>query len=58
MSDDLEPIVCPDDTEQITINVPCRLMQRVQKYALENNDTVAGVVIEALDYYMRRPKTG
>lgn len=56
MDDNSEPIVCSDDTEQITINVPCLLMQRVQKYALERNDTVAGVVIDALDLYLRTPR--
>jgi len=40
---------CADDTEQIIINIPCRLAERAQKYAKENGNTITGVVIEALD---------
>jgi hypothetical protein len=40
---------CSDDIEQIVINIPCRLFERVQKYAKEHGDTITGVVIEALD---------
>jgi hypothetical protein len=42
-------ITYPDDTEQIVINIPCRLAKRAQKYADENGNTITGVVIEALD---------
>ena len=38
-----------DDTEQIVINIPCRLVKRIQRYADENGNTITGVVIEALD---------
>ncbi|WP_076750401.1 hypothetical protein [Desulfatitalea tepidiphila] len=44
-----DPIICSGDTEQIVINVPCRLIERAQKYADEHGNTVTGVVIEALD---------
>jgi hypothetical protein len=40
---------CDDDTELIVVNIPCRLIERVQKYAEEHGNTVTGVVIEALD---------
>jgi hypothetical protein len=40
---------CDDDTEPIVINIPCRLIERAQKYADENGNTITGVVIEALD---------
>jgi hypothetical protein len=40
---------CSDETEQIVINIPGRLFERVQKYAREHGDTIPGVVIEALD---------
>jgi hypothetical protein len=40
---------CADDTEQIVINIPCRLAKRAYKYANENGNTITGVVIEALD---------
>jgi hypothetical protein len=44
-----DSIKCGDDTEQIVINIPCRLFERVQKFAKEHGDTITGVVIEALD---------
>jgi len=40
---------CDDDTEPIVINIPCRLIERAQKYADEHGNTITGVVIEALD---------
>jgi hypothetical protein len=40
---------CLDDTEPIVINIPCRLIERAQKYADEHSNTITGVVIEALD---------
>ncbi|WP_200907047.1 hypothetical protein [Desulfatitalea tepidiphila] len=40
---------CSDDTEQIVINLPCRLIERAQKYADEHGNSVTGVIIEALD---------
>jgi hypothetical protein len=49
MPEKTEPIICSGDTEQIVINVPCRLIERAQRYADENGNTVTGVVIEALD---------
>jgi hypothetical protein len=38
-----------DETEQIVVNIPCRLAQRAQKYANEHGNSITGVVIEALD---------
>ena len=49
MTDKSDPIKCSDDTEQIVINLPCRLIRRAKKYADEHGNTVTGVVIEALD---------
>lgn len=40
---------CTDETQQIVINLPCRLALRVEKYAHETANTITGVVIEALD---------
>jgi hypothetical protein len=40
---------CDDDTESIVINIPCRLIERAQKYADEHGNSVTGVAIEALD---------
>jgi hypothetical protein len=49
MTNDNASITCADDTEQIIINIPCRLAERVQKYANEHGNSITGVVIEALD---------
>lgn len=46
----------PDDTQQITIHLPCRLAERAEKFASENGDTITGVVIEALDTFLRGQK--
>jgi hypothetical protein len=43
---------CDDDSEPIVINIPCRLIERVQKYADEHGNSVTGVVIEALDAFL------
>ena len=44
---------CSDVTQQITIHLPCRLVERIEKYANENGNSVTGVVIEALDALLR-----
>ena len=49
MLNDTGSIKCADDTEQMVINIPCRLIERVQRYAKEHDSTIEGVVIEALD---------
>ena len=54
MKDKSQNVSCPDNTQQITIYLPCRLAQRAEKYAIENGNTVTGVVIEALDTFLRK----
>jgi len=44
------------DTEQVVVNVPCRLIERAKKFADEHGNTVTGVVIEALDAFLGRRK--
>jgi len=56
MSDKTNPIECTEETQQITINLPCRLAERADKYARENGNTITGVVIEALDKFLRERK--
>lgn len=56
MNDQCEPITCADDTRLITMHIPCRLVERTEKYANENGNTVAGVMIEALDAFLRGQK--
>ena len=41
------------DIQTITIELPIRIVKRVEKYANENGDTINGVVLEALDMFLR-----
>jgi hypothetical protein len=56
MSDQPESITYSDDIQQITMHLPCRLTERAEKYANENGNTVTGIVIEALDAFLRSQK--
>jgi len=44
---------CSDPTRNITIELPCGLAERAQKHAEETETTLSGVVIEALDTFLR-----
>jgi hypothetical protein len=45
---------CADPTEEITVRIPCALAERVAAYAADNQSTVTGVIIEALDFFLRQ----
>jgi predicted DNA-binding protein len=47
---------CSDPTQTLSIELPCQMVERVERYAKENGATVAGVMIEALDSFLRKPK--
>ncbi|MFC1489033.1 hypothetical protein ACFL6B_04205 [Thermodesulfobacteriota bacterium] len=51
-SDDFK-IQCADITKEFNINIPCRLAERVEAYASKNDTTIGGVIIEALDTFLR-----
>jgi len=44
---------CQDLTQSLTIELPCRMVERVERYAKENGMDAAGVLIEALDEFLR-----
>ena len=44
---------CNDITKEFHLQIPCRLAERVETYASANNATITGVVIEALDTFLR-----
>jgi hypothetical protein len=46
-------IQCSDMTKEFNIQIPCILAERVEAYAKDNNTSIAGVVIEALDAFLR-----
>ena len=47
---------CSDLTKEFNIQIPCRLAERVEAYASANNTTITGIVIEALDAFLRGQK--
>ena len=46
-------VQCADMTKEFNIQIPCILAERVEAYAKDNNTSIAGVVIEALDAFLR-----
>ena len=44
---------CSDPTQEFKIQIPCRLAERIEAYAEANNTTITGMVIEALDTFLR-----
>ena len=45
---------CQDPTQSLTIELPCKMVERIERYAKENGATVTGVLIEALDGFLRK----
>ena len=44
---------CSDMTKEFNIQIPCRLAERIEAFAKENNAYLTGIVIEALDAFLR-----
>ncbi len=47
---------CADSAQELNIKIPCRMAKRVDAYARETDNTITGVVIEALDVFLRERK--
>jgi hypothetical protein len=47
---------CQDLTESLTIELPCQMLERIERYAKENGTRVTGTLIEALDSFLRKPR--
>ena len=45
-----------DPTQTLTVELPCQIVERVERYSKKNGATVAGVLIEALDSFLRKSK--
>lgn len=45
---------CSDPTHSLTLEIPCVLAERIDRYAEENGSTVTLVMIEALDTFLRK----
>ena len=39
----------PAETQELAIQVPCRLAERVERYANENGNTVSGVFLVVIN---------
>jgi hypothetical protein len=44
---------CQDPTESLTIQLPCKMVERIERYAKENGMNIQGVLIEAVDGFLR-----
>ncbi len=45
---------CKDPTQSMTIELPCAIVDRVNKLAEENDTTISSILIEALDSFLRK----
>jgi len=54
MNDDDRLNECADPTQNITVELPCAMVERVQKLASEKNASLSNVLIEALDNFLRK----
>jgi hypothetical protein len=41
-------------TKDFQVRIPAKLAKRVRTFASENDNTITGVVIEALDIFLRK----
>ena len=53
MKDQAKPVPSVSDTQAITVQLPNRIIKRAAKYAKENGNSITGVLIEALDTFLR-----
>jgi hypothetical protein len=54
MTKETQENVCSDPTQSLTVELPCQLVERIERYAKENGTSVDGVLIEALDSFLRQ----
>ncbi len=46
--------VDPNDSLHLTVELPCQIIERIERYAKENKTNFTGVLIEALDNFLRK----
>jgi hypothetical protein len=44
---------CSDPTQELRIEIPCRLAERVEAYARQTGTHMSQVMIEAIDEFLR-----
>ena len=54
MTEDMNTKECADPTQNFTVELPCRMIERIERYAREKGTLVDNVMIEALDTLLRR----
>jgi hypothetical protein len=54
MPEENQENVCADPALNFTVELPCRMVERIERYAKEHGTSVNGVLIEALDNFLRR----
>ena len=47
---------CSDPTQTLTVELPCQMVERIERYAKNNETDVTGVLIEALDSFLRKQR--
>ncbi len=47
---------CLEPTDSLTVELPCLMIERIEKYAKKNDSSVSGVLLEALDTFLRNYK--
>jgi hypothetical protein len=47
---------CVEPTDSLTIELPCQIIERIERYAKDNETDLTGVLIEALDSFLRNQK--
>lgn len=46
----------PESSQELTIQIPHKLAMRIEAYAKETGADITGVVIEAVDVFLREKK--
>jgi len=54
MTDDMNANECADPTQNFTVELPCRMVERIERCAKEKGTSVDNVLIEAIDLLLRR----
>jgi len=54
MTEDIKTDECADPTQNFTVELPCRMVDRIERYAREKGTSVDNVMIEAIDVLLRR----
>ncbi|MGD8702105.1 MAG: hypothetical protein PVG51_04620 [Desulfosarcina sp.] len=53
MKDQAKSVPSISGTQAIAVQLPHRIIERATKYAEENGNSITGVLIEALDTFLR-----